>query len=83
MVAQEVDPLHTELLRFLFERAYEPYSMFIQSWLYQAAVRDPYEEFIIEQADFSSTSSYLKSRGNSLADPHPRNLKVRRYFTPL
>lgn len=68
------------LLRFLFESAYEPYSIFVQSWLYQAAVRDPYGEFIIEQADFSVASSNSKSKGQLAADPHPRDLKVRILF---
>ncbi|CAM6105936.1 unnamed protein product [Calypogeia fissa] len=73
----EVDPLHMELLRFLFERAYEPYSIFVQSWIYQAAVKDPYGEFIIDQADFNVVSSSSKSKAKLVADPHTGDLKLR------
>ncbi|KAL3682125.1 hypothetical protein R1sor_000147 [Riccia sorocarpa] len=74
----EVDPIHQELLRFLFERAYQPYSEFIRSWLFQAAVKDPYFEFIIEQSDFSRGSSSISGKRKNDSDPGPADLKLRK-----
>lgn len=77
LVKQEVDPLHMELLRFLFERAYQPYSVFIRSWIYQAAVKDPFCEFVIEQGDFNRGSSTINARGMRNFSVQPTDLKVR------
>ncbi|KAL2610928.1 hypothetical protein R1flu_022620 [Riccia fluitans] len=74
----EVDPIHQELLRFLFERAYQPYSEFIRSWLFQAAVKDPYCEFVIEQSDFSRGSSSVNARRKRDFDIQPADLKLRK-----
>ncbi|BFI39590.1 gamma-tubulin complex component 6 [Marchantia polymorpha subsp. ruderalis] len=73
----EVDPLHMELLRFLFERAYQPYSVFIRSWIYQAAVKDPFCEFVIEQGDFNRGSSTINARGMRNFSVQPTDLKLR------
>ena len=45
---QEADTLHLELIRFLFERACQPYIVFIRSWLYLATVQDPFGEFFVK-----------------------------------
>lgn len=42
------DTLHLELTRFLFERACQPYIVFIRSWLYLASVQDPFGEFFVK-----------------------------------
>ncbi|KAJ7523852.1 hypothetical protein O6H91_18G065200 [Diphasiastrum complanatum] len=47
----EPDPLHMELLRFLFARTWQPYASFIHSWLFCATVKDPYMEFIVEETE--------------------------------
>lgn len=44
----EADTLHLELIRFLFERACQPYIVFIRSWLYLATVQDPFGEFFVK-----------------------------------
>ncbi|KAL2945571.1 Gamma-tubulin complex component 6 [Bienertia sinuspersici] len=45
---QVVDPAHCSLLKFLFQRALEPYCRFIRSWIYEAKISDPYDEFVVE-----------------------------------
>ncbi|XP_024537724.1 uncharacterized protein LOC9638353 isoform X1 [Selaginella moellendorffii] len=46
----EPDPVHLEVLRFLFARTYEPYALFVRSCIYCADLKDPHGEFILEQA---------------------------------
>ncbi|KAG0584341.1 hypothetical protein KC19_3G204200 [Ceratodon purpureus] len=54
----EADTLHLELIRFLFERACQPYIAFIRSWLYLATVQDPFGEFFVK----AMPSTGLKKR---------------------
>ncbi|KAI3988516.1 hypothetical protein MKX01_026330 [Papaver californicum] len=71
---RDADPVHHALLKFLFVRSCEPYCGFIKSWIYQAKINDPYEEFIAEYVDDSmayshaSGSSSIKER-NGVAAP--------------
>lgn len=51
---RDADPVHHPLLKFLFVRSFEPYYSFIKSWIYQATIDDPYEEFFV---DYSPTSN--------------------------
>ena len=48
---READPIHRELLKSLFSRACRPYFGLINSLLYQAIVKDPYSEFIVEASE--------------------------------
>ncbi|CAN6465030.1 unnamed protein product [Victoria cruziana] len=48
---QDTDPVHEVLLKFLFYHSFEPYHRLIRSWIYQAAIRDPYREFIVGSLD--------------------------------
>lgn len=56
---QEADPIHRPLLKFLFARACRPYFDFIKSWLYRAAVKDPYKEFIVEASENMESNSCI------------------------
>ncbi|KAI5066435.1 hypothetical protein GOP47_0019059 [Adiantum capillus-veneris] len=49
---QEADNVHVELLRYLFACACQPYLAFVHSWLYRATLKDPYEEFVVQEANF-------------------------------
>lgn len=52
---RDADPVHYGLLKYLFIRSCEPYCNFIKSWIYQACVDDPYEEFLITQTENKQT----------------------------
>ncbi|MCL7025357.1 hypothetical protein MKW94_007034 [Papaver nudicaule] len=69
---RDADPVHHTLLKFLFIRACEPYCGFIKSWIYQAKINDPYEEFIAEYVDDSIAYSHA-SGGSFLASIKERN----------
>ncbi|XP_059063441.1 uncharacterized protein LOC131067952 isoform X4 [Cryptomeria japonica] len=76
---QEADPIHRPLLKFLFARACRPYFDFIKSWLYRAAVKDPYKEFIVEASENMESNSCI---GKGYANHFPASsirvmLKVR------
>lgn len=72
---READPIHHELLKFLFSRACRPYFDFIKSWLYRAVVKDPYNEFIVEASEnVEPISNAGKRRANHLPVP---SIKVR------
>ncbi|XP_021720613.1 uncharacterized protein LOC110688206 isoform X1 [Chenopodium quinoa] len=47
---QAVDPAHCSLLKFLFIRSLEPYCRFIRSWIYEAKISDPYDEFVVKHS---------------------------------
>lgn len=55
---RDADPVHRALLKFLFVRSCEPYYGFIKSWMYEARINDPYNEFIVEYIDCSSSYSH-------------------------
>lgn len=55
---QVADTLHLELIRFLFDRACQPYMVFIRSWLYLATVKDPFGEFFVKAVP--STNSKMR-----------------------
>ncbi|MCO5573215.1 hypothetical protein L7F22_026984 [Adiantum nelumboides] len=46
---QEADNVHVELLRYLFSCACQPYLVFVHSWLYRASLKDPYNEFVVQE----------------------------------
>lgn len=72
---READPIHHELLKFLFSRACRPYFDFIKSWLYRAVVKDPYNEFIVEASEnMAPISNAGKRHANHLPVP---SIKVR------
>lgn len=72
---READPIHRELLKFLFSRACRPYFGFIKSWLYRAVVKDPYSEFIVEASEnMGPISNAGKRHANHLPVP---SIKVR------
>lgn len=72
---READPIHRELLKFLFSRACRPYFDFIKSWLYRAVVKDPYSEFIVEASEnMEPISNAGKRHANQLPVP---SIKVR------
>ncbi|CAL5069418.1 unnamed protein product [Urochloa decumbens] len=52
---RDADPVHYELLKYLFIRSCDPYFNFIKSWIYRASVDDPYEEFLITQTENKDT----------------------------
>ncbi|OEL35942.1 hypothetical protein BAE44_0003035 [Dichanthelium oligosanthes] len=52
---RDADPVHYGLLKYLFIHSCEPYFNFIKSWIYQASVDDPYEEFLISQTENKET----------------------------
>jgi hypothetical protein len=43
--------VHYGLLKYLFVRSFEPYWEFIKSWIYQAKLNDPYEEYFLAWSD--------------------------------
>ncbi|KAI4308340.1 hypothetical protein L6164_031423 [Bauhinia variegata] len=51
---QVADPVHSNLLKFLFLQSCEPYIGFIRSWIFKAEINDPYEEFIVENVEIFS-----------------------------
>ncbi|KAI3989903.1 hypothetical protein MKX01_040873 [Papaver californicum] len=69
---RDADPVHHALLKFLFIRSCEPYCGFIKSWIYEAKINDPYEEFIVEYVDDSMAYSHA-SGGSLLASIKERN----------
>ncbi|KAK9170193.1 hypothetical protein Syun_002333 [Stephania yunnanensis] len=52
--SRDADPVHSSLLKYLFTCSWEPYCIFIKSWIYQARIDDPFEEFMIEYQDDSA-----------------------------
>lgn len=52
---QDADLIHRPLLKFLFLRSYEPYSLFIRSWIFKGRINDPYEEFVVEYSEKASS----------------------------
>ncbi|XP_047332272.1 uncharacterized protein LOC124935884 [Impatiens glandulifera] len=69
------DPSHSALLRFLFLHACEPYFEFIRSWIFNATLSDPYEEFLVGCND--KTSSYLPTEASSLNCPSMATVRER------
>ncbi|KAL4590315.1 hypothetical protein LXL04_003243 [Taraxacum kok-saghyz] len=57
------DPAHCALLKTLFVRSCEPYFDFIRSWIFKAKIVDPFNEFIVAEADISHQSYSLSSTG--------------------
>ncbi|KAK9123015.1 hypothetical protein Sjap_012617 [Stephania japonica] len=51
---RDADPVHSSLLKYLFTCSWEPYCIFIKSWIYQARIDDPFEEFMVEYKDDSA-----------------------------
>lgn len=51
------DPVHSSVFKFLFLSSCEPYCEFIRSWIYDAKLCDPYNEFLIEFAKHSPSYS--------------------------
>ncbi|XP_055833261.1 uncharacterized protein LOC129902197 [Solanum dulcamara] len=45
------NPAHCALLKFLFLRSWEPYCGFIRSWIFEGSITDPFNEFIVEDAN--------------------------------
>lgn len=60
------DPIHCALLKTLFIRSCEPYFDFIRSWIFKAKIIDPFNEFIVAEAD--SQQSYSLSNTGVLVD---------------
>ncbi|XP_023748929.1 uncharacterized protein LOC111897208 isoform X1 [Lactuca sativa] len=60
------DPVHCSLLKTLFVRSCEPYFDFIRSWIFKAKIVDPFNEFIVAEAD--SHQSYSLSNTGVLVD---------------
>ncbi|XP_020579862.1 uncharacterized protein LOC110024312 isoform X2 [Phalaenopsis equestris] len=53
---QDADPIRYDLLKYLFVCSYEPYSGFINSWIYTATIDDPYGEFFVASSDTAPTT---------------------------
>eukprot|EP00898_Chlorokybus_atmophyticus_P002563 jgi/Chlat1/3307/Chrsp22S03464 len=50
---------NNRMLRYLFERALQPYLAFIRSWIYSGNITDPYSEFVITDPK-DSTPCFLQ-----------------------
>ncbi|KAJ1698349.1 hypothetical protein LUZ63_006861 [Rhynchospora breviuscula] len=64
---QGADPGHYELLKYLFVRSFEPYWEFIKSWIYQANINDPYEEFFLDWSESVAVSSSFRAPEDELS----------------
>ncbi|KAI3804386.1 hypothetical protein L1987_25880 [Smallanthus sonchifolius] len=53
---QVADPVHSALLRTLFIRSCEPYFDFIRSWIFKAKITDPFNEFIVAEAESNTVT---------------------------
>ncbi|KAI3707444.1 hypothetical protein L6452_25973 [Arctium lappa] len=66
MELKVADPVHCALLKTLFIRSCEPYFDFIRSWIFKAKITDPFNEFIVAEAN--SQQSYSLSNTGALVD---------------
>ncbi|PWA48898.1 hypothetical protein CTI12_AA486760 [Artemisia annua] len=66
MELKVADPAHCALLRTLFVRSCEPYFDFIRSWIFKAKITDPFNEFIVAEAE--SEQSYSLSNTGVVID---------------
>ncbi|KAJ3698811.1 hypothetical protein LUZ61_002516 [Rhynchospora tenuis] len=64
---QDADPGHYGLLKYLFVRSFEPYWEFIKSWIYQANLNDPYEEFFLDWSEGVAVSSSFPAPEDELS----------------
>ncbi|KAJ9537147.1 hypothetical protein OSB04_029880 [Centaurea solstitialis] len=60
------DPVHCALLKTLFIHSCEPYFDFVRSWIFKAKITDPFNEFIVAEAN--SQQSYSLSNTGVLVD---------------
>ncbi|XP_024961865.1 uncharacterized protein LOC112502237 isoform X2 [Cynara cardunculus var. scolymus] len=66
MELKVADPVHCALLKTLFTRSCEPYFDFIRSWIFKAKITDPFNEFIVAEAN--SQQSYSLSNTGVLVN---------------
>ncbi|XP_076944984.1 uncharacterized protein LOC143615862 [Bidens hawaiensis] len=53
---QVADPAHSAILRTLFIRSCEPYFDFVRSWIFKARIIDPFNEFIVAEAESNTVT---------------------------
>ncbi|KAD4178283.1 hypothetical protein E3N88_26874 [Mikania micrantha] len=81
---QVADPVHSALLRTLFVRSCEPYFNFIRSWIFKAKITDPFNEFIVAEAEiltdgYSFNVNFVFQEGHGVFVP----CFLREFLTPL
>ncbi|XP_078430855.1 spc97 / Spc98 family of spindle pole body (SBP) component [Wolffia australiana] len=67
---RDAESVHLPLLKFLFLRTYEPYSVFIRTWIFKGTTEDPYKEFFVESSGKSTScdsySDFVKERHHTM-----------------
>ncbi|MCO5602266.1 hypothetical protein L7F22_056395 [Adiantum nelumboides] len=66
---QEADNVHVELLRYLFSCACQPYLVFVHSWLYRASLKDPYNEFVVQEPNLMASAGSGSQVKTSVSAP--------------
>lgn len=75
--------MHYGLLKYLFVRAFEPYWEFIKSWIYQANLNDPYEEFFLAWSDGVAVSSSFPTSEDEFSQFVKVSFDFLKFWPPL